>query len=101
LTSIFSSFEFSFSLGKKSTFLTLIMSQTSLEPLIISIIKLQILQLWLKLIAVGWNLGSNDDELYTELWKACAGPLVEVPRYGERVFYFPQGHMEQVKNPNS
>jgi hypothetical protein len=40
--------------------------------------------------------GSNDDELYTELWKACAGPLVEVPRYGERVFYFPQGHMEQL-----
>ncbi|XP_010508005.1 PREDICTED: auxin response factor 11-like [Camelina sativa] len=41
--------------------------------------------------------GTNeDDQLYTELWKACAGPLVEVPRYGERVFYFPQGHMEQL-----
>ena len=38
-----------------------------------------------------------DDQLYMELWKACAGPLVEVPRYDERVFYFPQGHMEQVK----
>ncbi|KAG2332025.1 hypothetical protein Bca4012_018388 [Brassica carinata] len=37
-----------------------------------------------------------DDQLYMELWKACAGPLVEVPRYGERVFYFPQGHMEQL-----
>lgn len=34
--------------------------------------------------------------LYTELWKLCAGPLVDVPRIGERVFYFPQGHMEQV-----
>ncbi|XP_010518327.1 PREDICTED: auxin response factor 11-like isoform X2 [Camelina sativa] len=39
---------------------------------------------------------NEDDQLYTELWKACAGPLVEVPRYGERVFYFPQGHMEQL-----
>ncbi|XP_058203635.1 auxin response factor 11-like isoform X2 [Rhododendron vialii] len=34
--------------------------------------------------------------LYKELWKACAGPLVDVPRVGERVFYFPQGHMEQL-----
>lgn len=36
------------------------------------------------------------DGLYTELWKACAGPLVEVPQANERVYYFPQGHMEQV-----
>ncbi|XWS37052.1 hypothetical protein CRYUN_Cryun19dG0010100 [Craigia yunnanensis] len=35
--------------------------------------------------------------LYTELWHACAGPLVAVPREGERVFYFPQGHLEQVE----
>ncbi|CAL5384701.1 unnamed protein product [Camellia sinensis] len=33
--------------------------------------------------------------LYTELWRACAGPLVTMPREGERVFYFPQGHIEQ------
>ncbi|KAL7204607.1 hypothetical protein ACSBR2_017645 [Camellia fascicularis] len=33
--------------------------------------------------------------LYTELWRACAGPLVIVPHEGERVFYFPQGHIEQ------
>ncbi|KAL0714974.1 hypothetical protein Bca4012_021953 [Brassica carinata] len=39
---------------------------------------------------------SYQDQLYTELWKACAGPLVEVPLPGERVFYFPQGHMEQL-----
>ena len=37
-----------------------------------------------------------DDALYTELWHACAGPLVTVPRKGELVFYFPQGHIEQV-----
>lgn len=36
--------------------------------------------------------------MYTELWKACAGPLVDVPRNGERVYYFPQGHMEQARN---
>ncbi|KAG6684773.1 hypothetical protein I3842_12G079300 [Carya illinoinensis] len=41
--------------------------------------------------------GCGRDELYAELWKACAGPLVDVPRSGERVFYFPQGHMEQLE----
>lgn len=40
--------------------------------------------------------GSYVDALYKELWFACAGPLVNVPREGERVYYFPQGHMEQV-----
>ncbi|RYR06538.1 hypothetical protein Ahy_B05g073863 isoform C [Arachis hypogaea] len=30
-----------------------------------------------------------------ELWHACVDPLVTVPREGERVFYFPQGHIEQ------
>lgn len=43
------------------------------------------------------NRGGGEDDLYTELWKACAGPLVDVPRAGERVFYFPQGHMEQLE----
>lgn len=37
-----------------------------------------------------------DTALYTELWKACAGPLVTVPRQHELVYYFPQGHIEQV-----
>jgi hypothetical protein len=40
-------------------------------------------------------LGERDD-LHSELWHACAGPLVYVPRAGEKVLYFPQGHMEQV-----
>ncbi|XP_011623419.1 auxin response factor 2 isoform X2 [Amborella trichopoda] len=39
----------------------------------------------------------SEDALYTELWHACAGPLVTVPHTGERVFYFPQGHIEQVE----
>jgi hypothetical protein len=36
------------------------------------------------------------DPLFDELWHACAGPLVTVPRVGDLVFYFPQGHIEQV-----
>lgn len=40
--------------------------------------------------------GTPNDALYKELWHACAGPLVTLPRQGERVYYFPQGHMEQV-----
>lgn len=40
--------------------------------------------------------GISGDMLYKELWHACAGPLVTLPRQGERVYYFPQGHMEQV-----
>nr|XP_009387024.1 PREDICTED: auxin response factor 24 isoform X1 [Musa acuminata subsp. malaccensis] len=39
----------------------------------------------------------SEDALYTELWHACAGPLVTIPRMGEKVFYFPQGHVEQVE----
>lgn len=41
--------------------------------------------------------GMPSDALYQELWHACAGPLVTVPRQGERVYYFPQGHMEQLE----
>ncbi|XP_058203632.1 auxin response factor 18-like [Rhododendron vialii] len=41
--------------------------------------------------------GCVADDLYRELWKACAGPLVDIPRVGEKVFYFPQGHMEQLE----
>ncbi|KAF5762532.1 putative transcription factor ARF family [Helianthus annuus] len=34
--------------------------------------------------------------LNSELWHACAGPLVSLPTVGGRVIYFPQGHSEQV-----
>jgi hypothetical protein len=34
--------------------------------------------------------------LNSELWHACAGPLVSLPGVGSRVVYFPQGHSEQV-----
>ncbi|MCO5572134.1 hypothetical protein L7F22_025885 [Adiantum nelumboides] len=40
--------------------------------------------------------GSNNPGAYKDdLWQACAGPLVSVPKVGQRVWYFPQGHMEQ------
>ncbi|PSS29108.1 Auxin response factor like [Actinidia chinensis var. chinensis] len=45
----------------------------------------------------GSRTGPASDALYKELWHACAGPLVTVPREGERVYYFPQGHMEQLE----
>ncbi|XP_072977544.1 auxin response factor 19-like [Typha angustifolia] len=32
----------------------------------------------------------------SELWHACAGPLVTLPPVGSLVVYFPQGHSEQV-----
>ncbi|URE16787.1 auxin response factor [Musa troglodytarum] len=55
---------------------------------------------------VSWPRGSESrlsdmlkkgDTLYEQLWRACAGPLVEIPRVDERVFYFPQGHLEQLE----
>ncbi|KAK1318353.1 Auxin response factor 23 [Acorus calamus] len=39
----------------------------------------------------------EDNYLYKILWKACAGPLVYIPRVGEKVVYFPQGHIDQVE----
>ncbi|XP_031380198.1 auxin response factor 1 isoform X2 [Punica granatum] len=45
----------------------------------------------------GPNSGNSSDALYRELWHACAGPLVNLPLEGERVYYFPQGHMEQLE----
>nr|XP_043617893.1 auxin response factor 5-like [Erigeron canadensis] len=34
--------------------------------------------------------------IHSELWHACAGPLVTLPQVGSLVYYFPQGHSEQV-----
>nr|APD15608.1 auxin response factor 8 protein [Siraitia grosvenorii] len=48
------------------------------------------------------GFGQQDHEggekkcLNSELWHACAGPLVSLPTAGTRVVYFPQGHSEQV-----
>ncbi|XP_020106700.1 auxin response factor 23-like isoform X2 [Ananas comosus] len=50
-------------------------------------------------VSAGAPGGANvsEDALYNELWHACAGPLVTVPRVQDLVFYFPQGHIEQVE----
>ncbi|KAD2805195.1 hypothetical protein E3N88_38572 [Mikania micrantha] len=42
---------------------------------------------------------SADDhaDLYRQLWHECAGLTIKVPHLGDRVFYFPQGHIEQIK----
>nr|XP_043619145.1 auxin response factor 6 [Erigeron canadensis] len=53
----------------------------------------------MKLSAVGFGQQLPEGEkrcLNSELWHACAGPLVSLPTVGSRVVYFPQGHSEQV-----
>ncbi|CAH1424453.1 unnamed protein product [Lactuca virosa] len=59
---------------------------------------------WLK---VSWTCSSERDndtcqgndqvDLHTQLWHECAGLTVKVPRVGDKVFYFPQGHLQQVE----
>ncbi|KAI3461452.1 hypothetical protein Pfo_018115 [Paulownia fortunei] len=39
---------------------------------------------------------SAPSSIYMELWHACAGPLTSLPKKGNVVVYFPQGHMEQA-----
>ncbi|ESQ38445.1 hypothetical protein EUTSA_v10029379mg [Eutrema salsugineum] len=40
---------------------------------------------------------SRLDYLYDELWKLSAGPLFDLPKFGEKVYYFPQGHIEHLE----
>ncbi|XP_043806870.1 auxin response factor 6 isoform X2 [Manihot esculenta] len=53
----------------------------------------------MRLSSAGFNPQTQEGEkrvLNSELWHACAGPLVSLPAVGNRVVYFPQGHSEQV-----
>ncbi|ERN09556.1 hypothetical protein AMTRI_Chr09g32960 [Amborella trichopoda] len=53
----------------------------------------------MKLSSSGSNPRGLEGEkrcLNSELWHACAGPLVSLPAVGSRVVYLPQGHSEQV-----
>ncbi|KAL9229006.1 hypothetical protein vseg_004524 [Gypsophila vaccaria] len=45
----------------------------------------------------GGGGGGGRDEMYEELWRGCAGYMVDVPQHGDSVFYFPQGHLEQLE----
>ncbi|XP_054778287.1 auxin response factor 2A-like isoform X2 [Prosopis cineraria] len=44
----------------------------------------------------GFFLEGEKNVLNDSLWQACAGASVIVPCTGDLVFYFPQGHLEQV-----
>eukprot|EP00252_Welwitschia_mirabilis_P016041 TRINITY_DN354_c0_g2_i2.p1 TRINITY_DN354_c0_g2~~TRINITY_DN354_c0_g2_i2.p1 ORF type:complete len:941 (+),score=186.70 TRINITY_DN354_c0_g2_i2:656-3478(+) len=53
----------------------------------------------MKLSSAGFAQQAPEGEnrcLNSELWHACAGPLVSLPPVGSKVVYFPQGHSEQV-----
>ncbi|XP_022724470.1 auxin response factor 3-like isoform X2 [Durio zibethinus] len=41
---------------------------------------------------------SSSSSVCLELWHACAGPLISLPKRGSVVVYFPQGHLEQVSD---
>ncbi|KAH9305874.1 hypothetical protein KI387_010278, partial [Taxus chinensis] len=45
---------------------------------------------------VGHPTDGERRSINSELWHACAGPLVSLPPVGSLVVYFPQGHSEQV-----
>ncbi|CAK9143223.1 unnamed protein product [Ilex paraguariensis] len=39
---------------------------------------------------------SASSSIFMELWHACAGPLTSLPKKGNVVVYFPQGHLAQA-----
>ncbi|XP_028086767.1 auxin response factor 3-like isoform X3 [Camellia sinensis] len=41
---------------------------------------------------------SSSPAVCLELWHACAGPLVSLPKKGTVVVYFPQGHLEHASD---
>lgn len=41
---------------------------------------------------------SNSPAVCMELWHACAGPLISLPKKGSSVVYLPQGHLEYVSD---
>ncbi|CAE5959236.1 unnamed protein product [Arabidopsis arenosa] len=42
----------------------------------------------------GITVDGSKSYMYEQLWKRCAGPLCDIPKVGEKVYYFPQGHIE-------
>lgn len=40
--------------------------------------------------------GRGGESVCLELWHACAGPQIWLPRKTSLVVYFPQGHIEQL-----
>ncbi|XP_062097832.1 auxin response factor 5 [Humulus lupulus] len=50
----------------------------------------------MKLLKEMQDQNGSRKSISSELWHACAGPLVSLPQVGSLVYYFPQGHSEQV-----
>ncbi|XWS12589.1 hypothetical protein CRYUN_Cryun37aG0103000 [Craigia yunnanensis] len=50
------------------------------------------------LSASGAPGSASSSSVCLELWHACAGPLISLPKRGSVVVYFPQGHLEQVSD---
>ena len=48
--------------------------------------------------ASGAHGSFSSSSVCLELWHACAGPLISLPKRGSVVVYFPQGHLEQVSD---
>lgn len=46
----------------------------------------------------GSLLSASSSSVCLELWHACAGPLISLPKKGSLVVYFPQGHLEQLSD---
>ncbi|KAL5223779.1 hypothetical protein ABZP36_010418 [Zizania latifolia] len=47
-------------------------------------------------LSPGDQAEGENKAINSELWHACAGPLMSMPPVGSMVVYFPQGHSEQV-----
>ncbi|GLT92378.1 hypothetical protein SLE2022_102180 [Rubroshorea leprosula] len=45
------------------------------------------------------NLKEVEKCLDSQLWHACAGGMVQMPKVNAKVFYFPQGHAEHACGP--
>lgn len=43
------------------------------------------------------DLNAAGESVCLELWQACAGPLVWLPKKGSLVVYLPQGHLEKTR----
>ncbi|KAL5575346.1 hypothetical protein UlMin_017045 [Ulmus minor] len=48
--------------------------------------------------ALGSSSPAKSSAVCLELWHACAGPLISLPKKGSVVVYFPQGQLEQVSD---
>ncbi|KAM7278072.1 hypothetical protein ACFE04_005206 [Oxalis oulophora] len=44
---------------------------------------------------------SNSKSLDRELWHACAGSMILIPKPNTRIFYFPQGHAEHTSSSST